>query len=72
MGLDVDVLTIRIFPALDLNQVKKTDNEEEQEELQGNHILRETYNSELVDDVDGADATSDHEQDEEDHSEDNH
>ena len=41
-----------------------------QEELRDDHSLRQMHNSELVDDVAGAEATSDHEQDEENLSED--
>ena len=43
--------------------------EVEQEELREDINLRHTYNSEMVDDVDGA-AASDHEQDDDDVSED--
>ena len=44
------------------------DNELEQEELR-DHSLRQNYRSELVDNVDGAEAASDREQDEENLSE---
>ena len=46
------------------SQPNEPDDNEVEQELQDDLSLRLTYNSELVDDVHGADTASDHEQDE--------
>ena len=48
---------------------KSDDNEVEREELLSDHRVRQMYNSELVEDIDGADTTGDHEEDHEDDEE---
>ena len=65
MELGVDVSTVRIFPAQSQSSTPGN-NEVEEEELQSDRSLRERYSSDLVDDLDGADANSD--RDEEDPS----
>ena len=63
VGLDVDVLIVRTYPALDLNlttNMKMKWNKE----LQGDCSLRQAYNFELVEAIDGDETTSasDHEE----------
>ena len=58
MELGVDVSTVRIFSAQSQSSVPGN-NKVEEEELQSDRSLRERYSSDLVDDLDGTDASSD-------------
>ena len=62
VGLDVDVPTVRIrsLPTVSDN------NKVEREELLSDHRVRQMYNSEVVEDIDGPDTTGDYEDDRED------